>query len=49
VICHNDFAPYNLVFTDWRPHAIIDFDTAGPRPRAWNRVLRGLPLCPTLQ
>jgi Ser/Thr protein kinase RdoA (MazF antagonist) len=36
VIYHNDFASYNLVFTDWRPHAIIDFDTAGPGPRVWD-------------
>jgi Phosphotransferase enzyme family len=36
VICHNDFAPYNLVFVDQRPLAIIDFDTAGPGPRLWD-------------
>lgn len=33
VICHNDFAPYNLVFVDGRPAGIIDFDLAGPGPR----------------
>jgi aminoglycoside phosphotransferase (APT) family kinase protein len=36
VICHNDFAPYNLVFRDRRPVAVIDFDTASPGPRAWD-------------
>jgi hypothetical protein len=36
VICHNDFAPYNLVFVDRLPVAIIDFDTAGPGPRLWD-------------
>jgi hypothetical protein len=36
VICHNDFAPYNLVFTNWRPHAIIDYDTVCPGPRIWD-------------
>lgn len=36
VICHNDFAPYNVVFNDKLPKAIIDFDTAGPGPRIWD-------------
>ena len=33
VICHNDFAPYNLIFEQERPIALIDFDVAGPGPR----------------
>jgi hypothetical protein len=35
VICHNDFAPYNLVCDPLRrvPYAVIDFDMAGPGPR----------------
>jgi hypothetical protein len=36
VICHNDVAPYNMVFVDGRPRALIDFDTAGPGPRVWD-------------
>jgi hypothetical protein len=36
VICHNDVAPYNTVFVDGRPRALIDFDTAGPGPRIWD-------------
>lgn len=36
VICHNDFAPYNCVFRDGAAVGIIDFDTAGPGPRAWD-------------
>lgn len=36
VICHNDFAPYNMVFREQRLRAIIDFDTAGPGPRIWD-------------
>lgn len=36
VICHNDLAPYNTVFVDGRPRALIDFDTAGPGPRIWD-------------
>lgn len=36
VICHGDFAPYNLVFEGRRIVGIIDFDTAGPGPRSWD-------------
>jgi hypothetical protein len=37
VVCHNDFAPYNMVFDD--QHAltgVIDCDTASPGPRVWD-------------
>ncbi len=33
VVCHNDFAPYNMVFEGELPVGIIDFDLAGPGPR----------------
>ena len=33
VICHNDFAPYNLIYDETGFTAIIDFDLAGPGPR----------------
>lgn len=36
VICHNDVAPYNMVFVNEKPAALIDFDTAGPGPRIWD-------------
>ena len=36
VICHGDVAPYNMVYRDGRPYALIDFDTAGPGPRLWD-------------
>ncbi|HEY5821872.1 MAG TPA: phosphotransferase [Propionibacteriaceae bacterium] len=37
VICHNDVAPYNLVFDDDGVlTGIIDFDTASPGPRIWD-------------
>jgi hypothetical protein len=37
VICHNDFAPYNMVFD--RAHrlvGVIDFDTCSPGSRVWD-------------
>jgi hypothetical protein len=36
VICHNDFAPYNLVFSEGHIVGIIDFDTAAPGKRIWD-------------
>ena len=47
VICHNDFAPYNVTFHDDRPVGLIDFDTACPAPRIWDvayAVYRFVPL-----
>ena len=36
VICHGDFAPYNVVLGGDRAIGLIDFDTAHPGPRAWD-------------
>ncbi|RLL40570.1 aminoglycoside phosphotransferase family protein [Oceanobacillus piezotolerans] len=36
VICHNDFAIYNIIFNHEKPVGIIDFDVAGPGPRLWD-------------
>lgn len=47
VICHNDFAPYNVAFKHHKPIGLIDFDTACPAPRIWDiayAVYRFVPL-----
>lgn len=47
VICHNDFAPYNVTFKHHKPIGLIDFDTACPAPRVWDvayAVYRFVPL-----
>lgn len=36
VICHNDFAIYNIIFNHEKPVGIIDFDVAAPGPRLWD-------------
>jgi Phosphotransferase enzyme family len=36
VICHNDIAPWNTVFSDGVPTAVIDWDLAGPGRRMWD-------------
>lgn len=36
VICHGDYAPYNVVLEGDQAVAIIDFDIAHPAPRVWD-------------
>ncbi|EDL66615.1 phosphotransferase [Bacillus sp. SG-1] len=36
VVCHNDFAIYNIIFHYEKPVGIIDFDLAAPGPRLWD-------------
>ena len=36
VVCHNDFAPHNLAFTDGVLVGAIDFDMCSPGPRLWD-------------
>ncbi|XKE69121.1 phosphotransferase [Jeotgalibacillus malaysiensis] len=36
VICHNDFAIYNLIFRDGKVYGVIDFDVAAPGPVSWD-------------
>ena len=35
-ICHNDIVPWNTVYRDRMPIAVIDWDGAAPGPRAWD-------------
>ncbi|AYG65354.1 MULTISPECIES: phosphotransferase [unclassified Rhizobium] len=47
VICHGDFAPYNVVMNDGEVTGIIDFEAAHPGPRLWDlayAVYRWAPL-----
>ena len=46
VICHNDFAPYNLAFRDGLPIGAIDFEAASPGPRAWDLAYLAYRLVP---
>lgn len=47
VICHNDVAPYNCVYSGEQAIGLIDFDTAAPGPRSWDlgyAIYRFIPL-----
>ena len=46
VVCHNDAAPYNMVFRDRRLVALIDWDTAAPGPRSWDLAYLAYRLVP---
>jgi len=49
VICHCDFAPYNIVFRDHRFAGLIDFDVCAPGSRLWDMayaLYRFIPLLP---
>nr|WP_210303762.1 phosphotransferase [Rhizobium esperanzae] len=47
IVCHGDYAPYNLATVGHQAVGIIDFDTAHPAPRLWDlayAVYRWAPL-----
>ena len=46
VICHNDAAPYNMVFREGRLVGLIDLDTASPGPRLWDLAYTAYRLAP---
>lgn len=48
VICHGDAGPYNIIFRNGNPVALIDFERITPGPRIWDIgfvVYRFAPLC----
>lgn len=46
VVCHNDVAPYNMVFSEHHLIGLIDFDTASPGPRLWDLAYLAYRLVP---
>jgi hypothetical protein len=36
VVCHGDAGPYNIIFRNSGPIALIDFERATPAPRIWD-------------
>jgi phosphotransferase family enzyme len=48
IICHGDAGPYNIIFRNNLPVALIDFERATPGPRVWDIafvIYRFAPLC----
>lgn len=49
IVCHNDFAPWNVTFVDDEPTGLIDWDFAAPAPPVWDiayALWRWVPLYP---
>jgi hypothetical protein len=46
VICHSDFASYNIVYRHGMPVGLIDFDVAGPGPKLWDIAYAAFRLVP---
>ncbi|WP_203138500.1 phosphotransferase [Microbacterium sp. JZ31] len=46
VICHNDFAPYNLLVSGDALAGAIDFDFASPGPRIWDAAYLAYRIAP---
>nr|WP_086938491.1 aminoglycoside phosphotransferase family protein [Thaumasiovibrio occultus] len=46
VICHGDFAPYNVALAGGEVKGVYDFDTAHPAPRVWDLAYALYCWCP---
>jgi thiamine kinase-like enzyme len=51
LICHNDWAPYNALFSAHEPVIMLDWDSSGPGTRVWDVAIAAyqwVPLYPEL-
>ncbi len=49
VVCHNDFAPYNMVFRERVLTGVIDWDFASPGPRVWDLAFLAYSMVPLMR